>query len=98
MIRRSLAGSLILLLAIMVGAWTFVPDKAPYKGRTMTTVVPPDTHIEWKSFPVEGLILCNPVPDTTGNRIPCIKLPEGALLLVPEVVEGKDPAEKRTKS
>lgn len=93
-IRRSLVGLLILLLLIVVGAWTHVP-KEVYKGRTMTAIVPPDTHIEWTEYPVEGFLLCK---KDSLNQLICITLPPGATLAVPDTVEGKSPEGKRDKS
>ena len=84
MIRRSLAGALILALALLTGIAVFAWSDDPLGG------VPFPRHVEWTQYtvPEDGWTLCKPATDTTEV---CIKLSPGTEVYVPRWVPGADP-------
>lgn len=82
---RLTAGVFILAVFIAwgVAAWGLVKD-------TTSTVPSPSPRVEWQSFPIGGLLLCKPEPDSSATSR-CLLLPPGSVLLVPKLVDGREP-------
>lgn len=74
------------MLAIAAGIIPAVPVPEPAR------------HLEWREYPVGGMLLSDPLsPDSLGH-IPTILIPPGAVLVVPRWVEGEESQEKRDKA
>jgi hypothetical protein len=88
-VNRILVGLVLLFSLVTLSAfWPEIPEVD--KQTPLAAVMPPPSHIEWHQFPVGGFILVNPDPavrDSLGNA-PFLRIPEGAVLLIPKRVEG----------
>jgi hypothetical protein len=99
MARRLLLGMLLAISALALGFTIARPGPWIPAVRDGVTVSPEPnpTHVEWNQYPVGGMWLARPEPDSLGRHA-TVTIPEGSVLLVPHLVEGEDPDSIRTES
>lgn len=86
---------LIISTAVVVGATWTVPQPKPEVHEQ--ALIPPPIHVEWERYDVGGHFLVAP-PDGTTTPRSFLKLPEGTMLLVPRLVKGESPEQKKSKT